>query len=90
MDISTAADVVDLAIGFLLLEAVAIVIYYHRARQADGFRGYPGLLAGLFAGFFLLVGLRASLADAAPGWLIAFLAAALCAHLTDMWCRFRG
>ena len=44
----------------------------------------------LLPGMFLLLALRAALADAAWPWVPAALTGALLAHSCELWARFRG
>ena len=79
--------IVDLILGFMVLEAIALVAY----RRSTG-KGIAraDLLANLFAGFFLLLALRGALMSAAWGWIAACLAAALVAHLADLRRRWQA
>lgn len=77
---------VDLLLGLVLLEAIALVVHARRTG-----RGVPpaSLLATLAAGGFLLVALRAALSGGWWGWPGLALLAALVAHLVDLRLRWR-
>jgi hypothetical protein len=47
------------------------------------------LLANLLAGACLMLALRGALAGAGGPWIALCMAAALLAHLTDLWRRWR-
>ena len=77
---------VDLVLIVVVLEAVALLLYWHSARR--GVAPFD-LLPNLCAGAFLLLALRATLAGS--GWMMASgcLAAAGLAHLVDIYRRWR-
>ncbi|MFN7173704.1 MAG: hypothetical protein ACK4MT_03225 [Thermaurantiacus tibetensis] len=77
----TSGRAVDLVLAVLALEALLLLAFAGR-RRAD-------LLLALLPGLFLLLAVRAALAGA--GWQVvaACLAAALPAHLADLWRRLR-
>jgi hypothetical protein len=72
---------VDLVLALMALETLAL-LYFHR-RTGRGIAPRD-LLPNVLAGAFLLLALRAALADAAIGWLMAALLLALAAHLADL------
>jgi hypothetical protein len=78
---------VDLVLFVVVLEAVALLLYWHRVRR--GIEPFD-LLPNLCAGAFLLLALRATLAGS--DWMIASgcLAVAGLAHLTDIYRRWRN
>lgn len=73
--------IVDLILLLVLLEALALAAWARRSRSGPGL---AGLLPNLLAGAFLLLALRAALADAAWPWIAAALAGGLVAHLWDL------
>jgi hypothetical protein len=76
--------VVDLILGFMLLEwGVFAVLRRGGARAAADF------LLALLPGACLLLALRAALERLDWIWIAVFLLAALPAHLTDLWRRWR-
>jgi hypothetical protein len=79
-------SLVDLILVVVVLEAVALLLYWHRARR--GIAPFD-LVPNLCAGAFLLLALRATLAGS--GWMMASgcLAAAGLAHLVDIYRRWR-
>ena len=79
--------IVDLILALVVLEVIGISAYY----RATG-RGVPplDLLANLLAGVFLLLALRAALTAAPWTWIALSMVAALLAHVTDLWRRWRG
>jgi len=85
-DLFASGRLVDLIIATVIIEAVALILYWSLVRR--GVAPFD-LLPNLCAGAFLLLALRTSLAGA--GWMIASgcLAAAGLAHLTDVYRRWR-
>lgn len=77
--------IVDLIIGLTLVEALALVLY--RRLTGRGLRA-TALIFNLTAGAALLLALRIALVGGAWGWVAACLAAALAAHLGDLWQRW--
>jgi hypothetical protein len=79
--------IVDLVLALMVLEGIVLVAY-HRTTG----RGLApvGLLANLLAGVCLLLALRAALIGASWRWIALALAAALLAHLADLWRRWRS
>lgn len=82
----TSGQVVDLILGLMLLEGMALAVYH--VKTGRGLT--PGdLLGNLLAGAFLLLALRTALVQAWWGWMALSLAAALLAHLADLRRRWR-
>ena len=77
----TSGRVVDVVIGFMILEALALHIYHRRTSLGPA---PADTIAMLLAGLCLLLALRASLTQSDWTWVAAFLAAALVAHLADL------
>jgi hypothetical protein len=78
--------VVDLIVGLMVAEALALTIYQRRTGRGIA----PlDLLGNLLAGLCLLLALRAALAGAAWGWIAAWLSVALIAHLLDLQRRWK-
>jgi len=78
--------VVDLILGLMVAEALALIIY--RRRTGRGIAPLD-LVGNLLAGLCLLLALRAALVDAAWGWIAAWLSVALIAHLLDLQRRWK-
>jgi hypothetical protein len=85
-DLVESGRVVDLILVFVVIEALALVAYRRITRR--GLR-LPGILLMLLPGVCLLLALRGALVGAAPWVVLAWLAAALVAHLLDLWVRWR-
>lgn len=76
---------VDLALLLLAIEAVGLVLWHRWAGRGPA----PiRILPTLAAGGFLLLALRAGLADAGDAPLLLCLAGALVAHLVDLRARW--
>ena len=85
-DLFASGRIVDLILILVVIEGVAMALYWRRAGRGIA----PlDLLPNLCAGAFLLLALRASLAG--DGWMMACfcLAAAGLAHLADLHRRWR-
>ncbi len=86
-ELFASGRVVDLVLGFMALEALALAV--HRRRTGRGLG--PAALAGLLLpGLLLLLALRAALAGAPWYWVAACLLASLPAHLADLRGRWRS
>ncbi len=84
--ILTSPHLIDLILMFTILEGVAITMWL----RCRGPTGRPSAVVGmLLPGMCLMLALRASLAGAAWPFVPAALAAALIAHLLDLWMRWR-
>jgi hypothetical protein len=85
-ELFASGHLVDLILVVVVIEAVALLVCWHRARR--GIAPFD-LLPNLCAGAFLLLALRATLAGS--GWMIASgcLAVAGLAHLIDICRRWR-
>jgi hypothetical protein len=79
--------IVDLILLFMLMEGAALLVY----RRLTG-RGLKPLDLGLLLlpGFFLLLALRTGLTGGAWSAVLAWLGAALLAHLADLSRRMRA
>jgi hypothetical protein len=73
--------VVELILGFMLVEAVVLGIYHRRSGR--GVRPLD-LAINLAAGALLLLAMRAALVDPDPLAPAPYLAVALLAHLADL------
>ncbi|NOG71957.1 hypothetical protein HJG45_16460 [Roseicella sp. DB1501] len=82
----SSGRVVDLALGLMLLEALALLAL---RRSRGGGLAPAELLAFLLAGAGLLLALRAALVGAAWQWIALPLILALLAHLADLGLRWR-
>jgi hypothetical protein len=78
--------VVDLILGFVVIEAMALLVYAHRTGRGVA---PADLLINLAAGACLLLALRGALAGSPRGWIASWLAVALFAHLMDLARRWR-
>lgn len=80
----SGAALIDLAIAFLLLEAVVLAVL---GRSSHGGLSLRRCAGALLAGLFLLLALKAVVAEASGPWLVACLTAALLAHAYDLSAR---
>jgi len=78
---------IDLILAFIAVEAVALLIYW---RSTGRGLAPVSILLMLLPGACLLLALRGALIDAGPEFILLWLAAALIAHLADLWRRFRS
>jgi hypothetical protein len=81
-----SGGLVEAILALVALEAGLLAVLLRRSGRAAAL---PGLLATLLSGTALLLALRAALIGADTVWIGAWLAAALAAHLLDLWLRFR-
>lgn len=80
-ELFASGRVVELILGFMLVEAVVLGIYHRRSGR--GLRPLD-LALNLAAGALLLLALRAALVDPDPLAPAPYLAVALLAHLADL------
>lgn len=85
-ELFASGRIVELVLGFMLLEATVLGLYHRRAGR--GIRPLD-LAFNLAAGALLLLALRASLVESDPLAPAPYLAVALCAHLADLARRWR-
>jgi len=85
-DLFASGRLIDLILVLIVIEAVALILYWSRTRQGVA---PVDLLPNLCAGAFLLLALRVTLADGGWKTASACLAAAGLAHLTDICRRWR-
>lgn len=85
-ELLTSGRLIDLILGLVLVEALALVLLHHLTGKGVAPRELIGLL---LAGGFLLVALRAALVGAAWYWIGLWLTLALLAHLADLALRWR-
>ncbi len=78
--------IVDLILGLMVLEGLCLGVFYFKT--ARGITP-PDLLCTLLAGGFLVLALRGVLLRLSWGWIALSLAAALVAHLADLFRRWR-
>ncbi len=78
----TSPHLIDAILALTVLEGVILT----RWRKVSPRVAWGMLLPGVF----LLLALRAALADAAWPWVPAALTGALVAHCSELWARFRG
>lgn len=85
-DLFSSGRLVDLILVLVVIEAVALTLYWRRTGRGVA---PPDLLPNLCAGAFLLLALRMTLTGG--GWMPASgcLAAAGLAHLADLFRRWR-
>ncbi len=85
-DLFATGHIVDLILGLMVLEGVALLACGARAGGGPA----PGdLLIGLVPGALLLLALRGALVASWWGWIALLLLAALLAHLADLRRRWR-
>lgn len=87
-ELFSSGRIVDLVLGFMVLEVLILALY---RRIAGGGIGTPDLLANIAAGACMLLALRAALTGQSWVWVAAALSASLLAHLFDIsrrWKRF--
>ena len=77
----SSGRVVDLIIGFMMIEALMLYLYHRRTSLGPAL---ADIVAMLLAGLCLLLALRAALTGADWLWVAACLAASLVAHLVDL------
>jgi hypothetical protein len=80
-ELFASGRIVELILGFMLVEAVVLGIYHRRSGR--GVRPLD-LAINLAAGALLLLALRAALVDPDPLAPAPYLAVALLAHLADL------
>ncbi|GAB0147424.1 hypothetical protein L0E83_05465 [Marichromatium gracile] len=82
----TSALVIDLILGLIALEALALALIHRWSGK-----GLPPaeVIGFLLSGAFLMLALRAALTDAWWGWVGLWLTASLFAHLFDLIRRWR-
>lgn len=80
-DFFGSGRVVDLIIGLMALESVAIFAYLRLSGRRVA---TAGLIGNLLAGLFLLLALRSALVSSSWAWTGLCLFAALLAHLVDL------
>jgi hypothetical protein len=77
---------VDLVIGFTLLEALALVLLHRVTGKGVAPREFG---VNMVSGLCLMLALRSHVQDAGASWIAVFLLAAGIAHVTDLWLRWR-
>jgi hypothetical protein len=85
-DLFASGRLVDLILVLVVIEALALILYWRHTRQGVA---PVDLLPNLCAGAFLLLALRVTLAGGSWEIASACLAAAGLAHLTDIGRRWR-
>lgn len=78
--------IIDIVVGVLLLELVAISILYRT--RGTGIAPYP-LLVNIGAGGSLALAIKASLTGAGWQWIAGWLVASLVFHVLDLSTRWR-
>jgi hypothetical protein len=86
-DLLTSGRIVDLMLGFVVFEIVALSLL--RRRFGGGISTLP-LLVNIGAGASLMLALRAELTGSGWRWVAAWLVAALVCHVWDLWLRWRS
>jgi hypothetical protein len=76
--------IVDLVL--VVMAAELVLMFAYRRRTGKGLEPVAVVLM-LLPGVFLLLALRAALTGADPATIVAWPAAALAAHLADLWAR---
>lgn len=85
-DFVASGRVVGFILVFVVLEAVVLLAFRGITGRGPSF---PGVVFMLLPGVCLLLALRAALVGGAAGAVLAWLSAALLAHLLDLWQRQR-
>ncbi|MBC7994956.1 MAG: hypothetical protein H7Z15_17120 [Rhizobacter sp.] len=85
-DSSLIALLIDLVIGFTLVEGVALAVYHRITGKGVALRDFALNMA---SGLYLMLALRCLAHDAGIAWVALFLVAAGLAHGTDLWLRWR-
>lgn len=83
-ELFTSGRIADVALVLLAIEGALLCALRQRPARVRA-----AMLTGLLPGVFLLLALRAALAGDEWYRLAAFMAAALVAHLADLWRRWR-
>lgn len=83
-ELFSSGRVVDLILGFMVLEAILVVACRRRTGRGPSVGGF---LACILPGLMLMLALRAALVGAAWPWIALCLSAALAGHLTDLYRR---
>jgi hypothetical protein len=86
-DLFASGRVVDLILGLMVIEMVALVALRRRTGRGIALRA---LVGNIVAGAFLLLALRGALLSMAWPWIALCLGAALLAHLVDLWSRMNA
>lgn len=85
-ELFASGRIVDLIIGLIVLEALALPLLHRRTGSGLPFAELAGLLV---PGLCLLFALRGALTGAHWAWLALWLLAAFVAHLADLRRRWR-
>ena len=85
-ELFASGRIIDLILLLVVVEG--IVFFFYRQRTGRG-PATADLLSTLLAGGCLLLALRSALTGAAWGWIALCLVAALLAHISDIWGRWR-
>lgn len=85
-ELLASGRIVDLILATMVLEGIVLIAYNRRTGRGVA---PVDLLINLLAGMCLLLALRAALTGLSWRWTAAWLAAALLAHLADLWRRWR-
>ncbi len=85
-EVFASGRIVDLILGFMVLEGLALAVYWRSTGRGIS----PGALFGiLLPGALLLLALRAALSGEPWPWIAIWLGTALLAHLHDLRRRWR-
>ena len=85
-DASLIALLIDLVIGFTLLEAVALLLFHRVTGRGVAPRDFALNMA---SGLSLMLALRCLAHDSGAAWVALCLVAAGIAHGADLWLRWR-
>jgi len=83
-ELFASGRVVDLMIGFVVLEAILLVVYRRRTSRGPSAVDF---LACILPGLMLMLALRAALVGAEWPWIAMYLSGALLGHLADLYRR---
>lgn len=85
-ELFATGHVADLILGFMLVEGLLLAAFHVVTGRGLAMGEFLG---NLISGACLLLALRLALVGGWWGWIATWLAAALLAHLADLWRRWR-
>ncbi len=77
---------IEIIIGFTLLEGAALLVYHRRSGKGVAPREF---VANLLSGLCLMLALRGALAGSWWGWTVLLLLGSGLAHAGDLWRRWQ-
>lgn len=85
-ELFASGRIIDLILLLVVVEGIAFFVYRQRTSRGPA---TADLLSNFLAGGCLLLALRSALTGTAWGWIAVCLVAALLAHVSDVWGRWR-